>query len=160
VRRRLAAAFETLRDRTRNHRKAHGIRPQVCVLALGALRDHKTQVAQARGLLESAGIEVLDPTPPEGHAPAKAVQAWQQSGASAAVLCGLEDALASQGATLIAGLQNLPSPPRILICMGKQPETSADWHPTIHTWLAPGNVLAQLAPLTEQLCQPSTKGAA
>ncbi len=155
-RQRLAAGFEVLRTRSRAYAHAHnGARPQIGVLALGPLRSHKQPVQQARDILESAGFQLLDPTPATGHAPEQAVARWRELGCRAAILCATPSDLAEHGDALLAGLNNGDRVPAAILCIGKQPDGVQPWHRQVTAFLAPGNnILAELTRLADLLCQP------
>ncbi len=147
TRQRLAAGFEVLRGQT-----AQGPRPKVGVVALGPLKRHKNLVQQATALLESAGFEVVDPTPAAGHTPREAVALWRQQNCSAAVLCATPEDLGEHGSALVSDLTNGSPGPLAIICIGNEP-TPQPWHSQVNAWLSAGtDVLGSLSVLVELLC--------
>lgn len=87
-RRRDAAAFEALRDRSDTARAASGHRPKVLLVNLGPLAEHTARATWARNFFAVAGIEAVDVG--EIASPEAATEALTSSGAAIAVLCGTD----------------------------------------------------------------------
>jgi methylmalonyl-CoA mutase len=85
VRRRLAAPFETLRDRADAQLAASGHRPSVFLANLGPIAEHKARAMYAQNFFEAGGFEVLSN---DGFtSAAEATAAFEHSGASVCALC-------------------------------------------------------------------------
>src|SRR5450432_1137964 len=100
---RLAAPFETLRDRSDQILKATGARPKVFLANLGTLADFTPRAAFARSLFESGGIEALDT---EGFTDSVALAAaFRASGAGLACICSSDKVYAQHAAPAAKALQ-------------------------------------------------------
>jgi methylmalonyl-CoA mutase len=88
---RLAAPFETLRDRSDDHLARHGMRPKVFLACLGRPADFNARASFAKNLFEAGGIEAV-----AGSATDVAA-AFKSSGAKLACLCSSDKVYASEG---------------------------------------------------------------
>jgi len=88
-RQRLAAPYETLRDRSDAILAATGTRPSVYLACLGSLAEHQARLGFATHLLAAGGLRALSGAGSAG---------LSDSGCRVAVLCGTDAAYADQGA--------------------------------------------------------------
>lgn len=86
---RLAGGFEQLRAQAWSYAAKHGGAPQIFLLTMGPLKQHKARADFVRGFLEPGGFAVLYPSGFETVA--AAAHAAKDSGALAAVLCSTDD---------------------------------------------------------------------
>ncbi len=100
---RLAGGFEQLRACAHAFAARHGSAPQIFLLTMGPLRQHKARADFVRGFLEPGGFEVKIPSGFE--TPAAAAQAARESGALAAVLCSTDDTYADLVPATLAALE-------------------------------------------------------
>ena len=124
---RLAAPFETLRDRSDEILKSKGKRPRVFLANLGTSADFTARATFARSFFETGGVEAIDfpPAPsalPFGESPgpveaqllpmgevkdfATLAAAFKASGADLACLCSQDKIYAQQAETAAQALQN------------------------------------------------------
>ncbi len=91
---RLARPYEELRGAAFDHKEKTGSAPQIFLANLGPLRKHKIRADFTRGFFGSGGFEVLYPN---GFSePQAAAEAFAESGAAVAVVCGSDDQYAEQ----------------------------------------------------------------
>ena len=89
TRSRLSHPFERLRAAADEHEKRSGSRPTAFLANLGPIPSHKARAAYAQNYLEAGGFAVL--TNDGFKAPESAAQAFAESGASIAVICGSDE---------------------------------------------------------------------
>jgi methylmalonyl-CoA mutase len=100
---RLAAPFETLRDKSDAILKETGKRPRVFLANLGTAADFTARATFAKSFFEAGGIEAIDS---EGFAdPAALVAAYETSGAPLACLCSSDKAYAAHAVAAAGALQ-------------------------------------------------------
>jgi methylmalonyl-CoA mutase len=100
---RLAAPFETLRDRSDAILKETGKRPRVFLANLGTAADFTARATFARSLFETGGIEAIDS---EGFSdPSSLAAAWKASGARLVCLCSQDKVYAEQAVAAAKALQ-------------------------------------------------------
>ncbi|MBV9822228.1 MAG: methylmalonyl-CoA mutase [Actinobacteria bacterium] len=100
-RRRHAAEFEALRDRSDARLAATGTRPRVFLAALGSARAHAGRLAFARNLLAAGGIEGVLGTGSQDELAA----AYRAAGTPVALLCATDADYAEQAAPVAAVLR-------------------------------------------------------
>lgn len=105
---RLASAFEELRDRT------EGNRPVVFSANLGKLKEHNARSTFARDALATGGIEVVAG---DGVDAASVADAFQDSGAKAAVICGTDGRYEEMGTAVVEALRGAGA--RVVMLAGK-----------------------------------------
>lgn len=88
-RRREAAGFEALRDRSDAALEGVGARPGVFLVCLGPRAEFGAREGFMRNLLEAGGLEALGGEPCDG--PAAAAASLEASGARIAALCGSDE---------------------------------------------------------------------
>jgi methylmalonyl-CoA mutase len=91
---RVAEPFEALRDESDALLERRGVRPKVCLVALGPEPSHRRRVAFMREWLEAGGIESAYDG--ETVTPEEAVERVNASGASLACLCGDDENYAAK----------------------------------------------------------------
>lgn len=84
---RLAAGFETLRDRSDAFAAAHGSRPKIFLAKLGTAGQYTARASFAQNFFEAGGIEAVG----EPCAPDALAAAFADSGAEIACLCSSDD---------------------------------------------------------------------
>ena len=100
---RLAAPFETLRDRSDQILKATGKRPRVFLANLGTAADFTARATFAKSFFEAGGIEAIDS---EGFSdPAALAAACKASGAALVCLCSSDKVYAQQAVDAAKALQ-------------------------------------------------------
>jgi methylmalonyl-CoA mutase len=100
---RLAAPFETLRDRSDAIKAKSGARPKVFLANLGTAADFTARATFAKSFFETGGIEAVDS---EGFAdPAKLAAAFRASGATLACLCSSDKVYGANAAAAAQALQ-------------------------------------------------------
>ncbi|MBI5318881.1 methylmalonyl-CoA mutase subunit beta [Bradyrhizobium sp.] len=100
---RLAAPFETLRDKSDAILKKTGLRPKIFLANLGTAADFTARATFAKSFFEAGGIEAVDN---EGFAdPAALAAAFKSSGARLACLCSSDKAYAAHAAAAAQALQ-------------------------------------------------------
>jgi methylmalonyl-CoA mutase len=100
---RLAAPFESLRDRSDQILKARGSRPKVFLANLGTPADFTTRATFAKSFFETGGIEALDT---EGFTdPAELAAAFKASHANLACLCSSDKVYAERAVAAAKALQ-------------------------------------------------------
>jgi methylmalonyl-CoA mutase len=100
---RLAAPFESLRDRSDQILKDTGARPKVFLANLGTPADFTTRATFAKSFFETGGIEAVDT---EGFTdPAALAAAFRACGAALACLCSSDKIYAGQAAAAAKALQ-------------------------------------------------------
>ncbi|PKN54944.1 MAG: methylmalonyl-CoA mutase [Deltaproteobacteria bacterium HGW-Deltaproteobacteria-14] len=115
-RRRAAAPFEALRDRSDAHRDRTGARPRVFLANLGPVAAHVARSNWIRALFETGGFEAAGN---DGFSdPAAAAAAFSADGATIAILCGSDASYAELGAPTAAALTAAGA--RVLVA-GRQP---------------------------------------
>ena len=86
---RLAEPFESLRAWAEQYAATHGKRPQIFLVNMGPLRQHKARAEFTRGFFEVGGFELIDSA---GFETAEAAaQAALDSRAQAVVICSTDD---------------------------------------------------------------------
>lgn len=83
---RRAAAFEALRDRADAHTSATGTRPSVFLATLGSPGSYTARSGFAANLFQAGGLL----TPSGGGGPEEIAEAFRESGAAIACLCGAD----------------------------------------------------------------------
>ena len=58
---RLASEYEALRQKSDAYKAAHGVRPQIFLINMGPLKQHKARADFSIGFLQPAGFEVISP---------------------------------------------------------------------------------------------------
>ena len=119
--RRLAQAFDDLRDAADRHRIATGTRPAVWVAALGSEADHSARTAWAQNLLAVGGIESRGGQGVES--PVAAAADFAASGLSAAVITGADDMYQLRAAATAAALADSGAAFVAIVC---DPNTPAE----------------------------------
>jgi methylmalonyl-CoA mutase len=100
---RLAAPFETLRDRSDRMLKDRGARPKVFLANIGTPADFTARATFAKSFFESGGIEAIDT---EGFAdPAALAAAFRASGAALACICSSDKVYAGLATPAATALQ-------------------------------------------------------
>jgi methylmalonyl-CoA mutase len=100
---RLAAPFESLRDRSDQILKQKGARPKVFLANLGTPADFTARATFAKSFFETGGIEAIDT---EGFTdPAVLAAVFRTSGAALACLCSQDKVYAGQAAAAAKALQ-------------------------------------------------------
>jgi methylmalonyl-CoA mutase len=100
---RLAAPFESLRDRSDRMQKDRGARPKVFLANLGTPADFTARATFAKSFFESGGIEALDT---EGFADSAALaEAFKGSGAPLVCICSSDKVYAGLAAAAATALQ-------------------------------------------------------
>jgi methylmalonyl-CoA mutase len=100
---RLAAPFETLRDKSDQILKSTGARPKVFLANLGTPADFTARATFAKSFFETGGIEAVDTM---GFAdPATLAAAFKASGAALACLCSSDKIYAAQAVAAAKALQ-------------------------------------------------------
>ncbi len=100
---RLAAPFETLRDKSDDILKTSGSRPKVFLANLGTAADFTARATFAKSFFETGGIEAVDS---DGFSdPAALAAAFKSSGAALVCLCSSDKAYAAQAAAAAQALQ-------------------------------------------------------
>ncbi len=118
-----AERFELLRDASDTYLQQHGQRPQIFLVNLGPLPQHRPRADFARQLFEAGGFEPIDN---DGYSsPDEAVQAYQNHLTPAAILCSTDAAYVAmipQIAPMLkaAGVQHL-------FLAGKPAQNEAAW---------------------------------
>ncbi|MFD2422131.1 methylmalonyl-CoA mutase family protein [Amycolatopsis pigmentata] len=97
---RYARAYEELRDRSDDHLAEHGERPKVFLAALGSPAAHTARVTFAANLFQAGGIETVYPGTTDDVA-----EAFRESGARIACLCGSDRTYAEQAGDVAARLR-------------------------------------------------------
>ncbi|MEO0795860.1 MAG: methylmalonyl-CoA mutase family protein [Verrucomicrobiota bacterium] len=87
--RRLAAMYEELRAASLDYQKANGNSPQIFLANIGALRRHKLRADFTRAFFATGGFECI--YSPGFTDAGSASQAFVDSGAEIAVICGTDD---------------------------------------------------------------------
>jgi methylmalonyl-CoA mutase len=119
---RLAAPFETLRDRSDAILKTTGKRPRVFLGNLGTAADFTARATFARSFFETGGIEAIDS---EGFSDAGALAAaWKSSGAGLVCLCSQDKVYAEQAEAAARALQTAGA--RHIYLAGRPGEREAD----------------------------------
>src|SRR3978361_425899 len=100
---RLAAPFESLRDKSDARLKAAGARPKIFLANLGTAADFTARAAFAKSFFETGGIEAIDT---QGFSdPAARAAAFKASGAATACLCSSDKAYAAHAVAAAQALQ-------------------------------------------------------
>jgi methylmalonyl-CoA mutase len=99
---RLAAPFETLRDRSDQMLKQGGARPRINLVNLGTPADFTARATFAKSFFETGGIEAVET---QSTDPAALVAAFRSSGAALACLCSSDKIYATQAAAAAKALQ-------------------------------------------------------
>jgi methylmalonyl-CoA mutase len=97
---RYARAYEELRDRSDAHLAVHGERPKVFLAALGSPAAHTGRVTFASNLFQAGGIEPVYP-----GATDDVTEAFRESGARVACLCGNDRSYGEQAGELAVRLR-------------------------------------------------------
>jgi methylmalonyl-CoA mutase len=98
---RRAAAFEKLRDRSDAHERASGTRPSVFLANLGKPSSYSARSGFAANLFQTGGLVT-----PTGDGDASTIaEAFQESKASIACLCGADKTYAEQAEPVVAALR-------------------------------------------------------
>ncbi|HZZ49429.1 MAG TPA: methylmalonyl-CoA mutase family protein [Pseudonocardia sp.] len=99
---RRAAAFESLRDRTDAHERTSGSRPSVFLATVGSPASYAARSGFASNLFQVGGLVT-----PTGGGEAEAIaEAFRESGASVACLCGADKTYAEQAEPVVAALRD------------------------------------------------------
>jgi methylmalonyl-CoA mutase len=96
---RYAQAFEELRDRSDAHLAEYRERPKVFLATLGPLASHTARAMFASNLFQAGGIEPVNPGAVDDP-----VEAFRNSGATVACLCGSDRSYGEQANDVAAGL--------------------------------------------------------
>lgn len=100
---RLAEDWEALRDASDVFMALNGARPKIFLANMGRVALHTARATFARNFFEAGGIEGLSN---DGFADAaSAVEAFRQSGATIAVLCGTDDQYGELAVSFAQGLK-------------------------------------------------------
>jgi methylmalonyl-CoA mutase len=100
---RLAAPFESLRDRSDRILKDSGARPKVFLASLGSAADFTARATFAKSFFETGGIEAIDT---EGFSdPTALATAFKASGAALACLCSSDKIYAERAVAAAKALQ-------------------------------------------------------
>jgi len=98
----LAAVFEAFRDRSDAYKKTHGNRPSIFMANMGRIADHTARATFAKNWFEAIGLEAKSF---KGSLDAdEMVEAWQDSKAPFAVLCGTDGLYHDHGIAMIEAL--------------------------------------------------------
>src|SRR5882724_974517 len=101
---RLAAPFESLRDRSDQILKDKGARPKIFLANLGTPAEFTARVTFAKSFFEAGGIEAVETA---GFTdPAALARAFKASGAALACLCSSDKIYAAQAAAAAKALQD------------------------------------------------------
>lgn len=100
---RLAEVFEEFRARSDARLAATGARPRVFLATLGPVAAHTTRAGFAANLLQAGGIETVDAGATESSE--DVVQAFHDSGATVACLCGSDKLYAERAEETVAALR-------------------------------------------------------
>ena len=98
---RLAAPFESLRDKSDKILQATGARPKVFLACLGTAADFTARATFAKSFFEAGGIEAIESSPraasdERGEEFADLVAAFKTSGAALACLCSSDKVYADR----------------------------------------------------------------
>jgi methylmalonyl-CoA mutase len=143
---RAAKPFEQLRAAMDVFASKTGNRPQVFLLNMGPLKQHKARADFSRGFLATGGYEV---TSPKGfNTPDEAIAAFAKSGARVAVICSTDDTYPALVPALVSGLR-AQKPDALVLLAGYPTEhlaafKAAGIHDFIHLRANAAELLAQL----------------
>ncbi len=112
---RAAVAFERLRAAVNKHVAAGSAAPQVFLLNMGPLRDHKARADFSRGFFAAGGYEVVSP---EGFKSNEAaVDAFAKSTATVAVICSTDENYPALVPPLVKSIRSV-KPNAIIVLAG------------------------------------------
>jgi methylmalonyl-CoA mutase len=121
LRERLAQPFESLRDRSDRALEKHGQRPRAFLANLGPIPEHKARAGYAQNFVEAGGFLALTNL---GFASAElAAEAFKESGAEVAVLCGSDTVYAELAIPTARALQKAGA--RAIVLAGSPGEHEA-----------------------------------
>jgi methylmalonyl-CoA mutase len=103
AKRRLAEAFERLRDASDAHRAKTGERPKVFLACLGDLSAHSSRSTWIKSFLAAGGVETLSSEPL--HNSADAGKAFAESGTAIACICSSDNVYAELGEATAGALK-------------------------------------------------------
>ncbi len=102
---RASLAFERLRGAVNKYVAAGHAAPQVFLLNMGSLRDHKARADFSRGFFAAGGYEVVSP---EGFKSSEAaVDAFAKSTANVAVICSTDENYPALVPPLVKGIRSV-----------------------------------------------------
>jgi methylmalonyl-CoA mutase len=123
---RYARAYEELRDRSDIHLAEHGERPKVFLAPLGPPAAHTGRVTFASNLFQAGGIEAVYPGATED-----VTEAFRESGARVACLCGSDRSYAEQAGEVAARLREQGA--MAVLVAGKPGEYGPEITEFVHT---------------------------
>ena len=95
--------FEALRDASDEYKKATGAWPTIFLANMGTVAQHTARATFSKNFFEAGGIQALGN---DGFAePAAAAEAFKQSGAKLAILCGVDALYETQAVSFAAALK-------------------------------------------------------
>jgi methylmalonyl-CoA mutase len=121
---RIAAPFEQLRDASDVYLAEHGSRPTAFLVNLGPVAHHVARANFASNFFQAGGVEVIS-NDGFGDDLSAAADAYQESGASIAVICS-SDKLYEQFVPQIAALLKKEGAPCVVLA-GHPGEHEAEW---------------------------------
>ena len=121
---RLAANYESLRAAADTFETETGARPQIFLVNLGPLRQHKARADFTREFFAAGGFEVISPSGFE--MPEAAVAALKDSGATLAIVCGTDDDYAERFADFAQAIKSA-LPETHLVLAGFPGDREADY---------------------------------
>lgn len=118
-----AAAFEQLRDRCDAHQQRTGARPRVFLANLGPIPEHKGRAMFTQNFVEAAGFEALTN---DGFADAAAAaEAYENSGATIAVLCSSDKVYGELAQPAATAIRDRGA--KAIVLAGKPGDAEADY---------------------------------
>lgn len=121
---RAASPFERLRGAVSAHAARAGRRPRVFLANLGPPRQHRARADFSRGLLEVAGLEVVNPA--GFKTPEEAATAAVESGAEAMCLCSTDETYPEWVAPLVKAVRERC--PRMVVILAGYPADQVEAH--------------------------------
>ena len=120
---RYAAAWEALRDASDAALERTGSRPRLFLANLGTIPQHLARATFAQNLFQAGGIETIGNTGFSDHA--SLLEAFRQSGATLACICGSDALYEEQVAALAPQLKAAGATE--LFVAGRSPDHEAAW---------------------------------